>query len=216
MCFSAPASFATAAITGLIGLIAVAQTSQRRDLPLAIVPLVFAVQQCIEGMLWLTLPEDTGGSSSGVLVSAYLFFAQAFWPAFAPFAVLTMERGSRQRVIWVLQALGIAVSGYFLAGLLTQTHTAAIIDDHIVYATEYRFPLALGAAYLAATCLPMMISTYRTVVTLGAVIALGCAVAYLAYWQSFASVWCFFAAGASSIILAHFVTLRRSASRRPA
>jgi hypothetical protein len=62
----------------------------------------------------------------------------------------------------------------------------------------------------------MMISTYRTVVTLGAVIALGCAVAYLAYWQSFASVWCFFAAGASSIILAHFVTLRRSASRRPA
>lgn len=217
MCFSAPASFATAVVTGVIGIVAISRTTQRRELPLALVPLIFAIQQGIEGVLWLTLPEDTPAVSFGGLVNAYLFFAQVFWPVFAPFAVLTMERGEgRRRLIWALQVLGAAVGAYFLVGLLTHPHSAAIIDDHIVYATEYRFPLALGGAYLAATSLPMLLSTRRTLVMLGVIVALGCVVAYLAYWQSFASVWCFFAAGASSIILAHFALIRRAAIQRSA
>lgn len=83
MCFSAPASFATAVVTGVIGIVAISRTTQRRELPLALVPLIFAIQQGIEGVLWLTLPEDTPAVSFGGLVNAYLFFAQVFWPVFA-------------------------------------------------------------------------------------------------------------------------------------
>ncbi len=45
MCFSATASFVTVAFTGVAGLAAVTRAGPREEVPLAAVPLVFAVQQ---------------------------------------------------------------------------------------------------------------------------------------------------------------------------
>jgi hypothetical protein len=56
MCFSAPASFITAGITGAIGVVALTRINEPRELPLAGTPLLFALQQGIEGLLWLKLP----------------------------------------------------------------------------------------------------------------------------------------------------------------
>lgn len=84
MCFSAPASFVTAGITGVIGIAALVRVRAPRELPLAAAPLLFALQQIIEGLLWLNLPLAPEGSLSAVLTFLFLFFAEAFWPLYAP------------------------------------------------------------------------------------------------------------------------------------
>ena len=81
------------------------------------------------------------------------------------------------------------------------------------YGTGYRQPDAVGAVYLAATGLPLLLSSQRTVVVLGAIILAGLIVAYALYWEAFISVWCFFAAIASVAILYHFECSRRSTPR---
>jgi hypothetical protein len=61
MCFSAAASFVTAGVTGAIGAVALTRVNEPRELPLAATPILFALQQSIEGLLWLNLPIAPGG-----------------------------------------------------------------------------------------------------------------------------------------------------------
>lgn len=213
MCFSPTASFITAAVTGTVGVLSLTRASTRRELPLAAMPLIFAIQQCIEGALWLTLPEASQRPLAFGLVGLFLYFAQVFWPVYAPLAILLIEPSKqRQRLIGLCLAVGVTVSVYLLLGLLGKPHSAAIIDDHIVYGTEVTFSVTLGLAYLSATCLPLLLSSRRAVVGIGIVVILGATVTYFAYWEWFASVWCFFAAASSALILLYFEGARRARS----
>ena len=210
MCFSATASFVTAATTGIIGIVAVTRVSTPRELPLAAACLVFALQQSIEGLLWLNLSSAPGGVASTGLILAFLFFAEVFWPIYAPIAVLLIEPSeTRRRLMWPCLGLGIAVGAWFFWAIITRTHGAAVLQGHIVYVTEHRFPAAVGLAYLAATSLSLILSSRRTVALLGAIVLVGCVATYAFYWEAFVSVWCFFAAAASVVILGHFELRRR-------
>ena len=65
MCFSEPASFAVAAGCALAGAIAVFKSPSPNYLPLAGVPLVFAVQQASEGLVWRALDQVVGLPAPG-------------------------------------------------------------------------------------------------------------------------------------------------------
>ncbi|WP_429925710.1 DUF6629 family protein (plasmid) [Agrobacterium vitis] len=197
-------------MTGVIGVAALFRMSRPHDLLLAAVPIIFAIQQSIEGLLWLTLPVAPGGSVATTLTLLFLLFAEVFWPAYVPLAMLFVEPNERRRRLmlpWL--AVGLGVAFYLLWGILTHPHGARILDDHIVYVTEHRFSFAVGLAYVGATSAPLMLSSSRAVIILGAVVLTGCLTAYAFYWEAFVSVWCFFAAAASSAILFHFERIRR-------
>jgi hypothetical protein len=212
MCFSATASFVTAGLTGTLGIMALTRAEGPRAWPLAAIPLFFAVQQSIEGMLWLSLMTEPQGLMATELPLAFLFFAEVFWPVYVPIAVFLVEPNAKRRhLMLVFLAVGIGVGAYLLWWILGHDHGAAIIDGHIVYYTEDRHSDALGLTYLAATGLPGLVSSRRSVLALGFIILIGAAVAYAFYWEAFVSVWCFFAAAASGMILWHF---ERSRSRR--
>jgi hypothetical protein len=214
MCFSATASFVTAGVTGAIGLVAVTRVNEPRELPVAATPILFALQQIIEGMLWLNLPLAPNGALSTGLTVLFLFFAEVFWPVYAPLAVWLIEPSERRRRLMSLcLAAGVSVGAYLLWPILTRPHGAVVQDGHIVYVTEYRASGALALSYLAATVVPLLLSSRRTLVALGGVILVGSTVAYVAYWEAFVSVWCFFAASASLVILGHFEWSRRQRLR---
>jgi hypothetical protein len=214
MCFSAQASFVTAGITGAIGVIALTRVNEPRELPLAATPLLLALQQGIEGMLWLNLPLAPDGSMSMALTLLYLFFAEAFWPLYAPIAVWLIEPSEpRRHLMLVCLGVGAGVGAYLLWWILGHPHPATILDYHIVYGSGYRQPGIVGFGYLVATGLPLMLSSQRTVVVLGAIVFAGLVVAYAFYWEAFISVWCFFAAAASVAILCHFEWSRRRSLR---
>lgn len=110
-------------------------------------------------------------------------------------------------------ATGIGIAAYLSWRVLAGPHGAVILDNHIVYTAEYQHSTVIALGYLAATGLPLMLSSQRTVVVLGAVILVGSAFAYVLYWEAFFSIWCFFAAAASVVVLCHFEWSRRMRPR---
>ena len=83
MCFSANTSFTTSAIIFSAGTYATftAIRFNRHYIPLALVPILFSIQQVSEGFVWITM----GTSHVNLLHSSiltYLFFAFLLWPAY--------------------------------------------------------------------------------------------------------------------------------------
>jgi hypothetical protein len=209
MCFSATASFSTAVVTGLIGVIAVARTDSPRDFPLASIPLFFAAQQFAEGGLWLNLPVAPESAVSSWFTHAYLIFALVFWPVFAPLAALLIEpQQSRRRAIAICLAFGICVAAYFLWLVVSLPHTASIVGGCIRYETGSQAPYVAGGFYLLATTFGLLLSSHRAVVLLGLIVLAGYVTTLYFYEQTFISVWCFYAAAASVVIIIHFERVR--------
>src|SRR5579863_7518144 len=102
MCFSATASFVAAGVIGGMGIAAVIRAKEPRELPLAVIPILFAVQQGIEGLLWLYLPTAPEDSTSTFLTYAFLLFAEVLWPVYAPMTAWIIEPEPRRRRLMVL------------------------------------------------------------------------------------------------------------------
>src|ERR1700712_2157128 len=110
MCFSATASFATAGITGAVGIMGLTRITTPREIPLATVPIFFAVQQTIEGFLWQVLPSNPQGATASTLTLGFLLFAEVLWPIYAPLAVWLLEPNARRRQpMLACIAVGLAV-----------------------------------------------------------------------------------------------------------
>ena len=210
MCFSATASFVTAGVAGAIGVACLYRAHEPRDRLLATIPLLFAAQQGIEGLLWLSLTLTPTGPVSSALTLLFLAIAEVVWPVYAPAAVLMAEPSEpRRRLMWLCLAIGVSVAIYLLWSIAIRSHSAAVIDGHIVYVTEYPYAMPTGLGYLAATGLALVLSSWRAVSAFGWIVLAGTAVAYAFYWQAYVSVWCFFAAAGSVTMLAHFETSHR-------
>ncbi|MGL4395000.1 MAG: DUF6629 family protein [Hyphomicrobium sp.] len=213
MCFSATASFMTAIATGTAGVAALQRTGERREWPLGGVPLLFAAQQTIEGLLWLTLPVAPDGMTCAVLTHGFLIFALLVWPIFAPIAALSVEDVVwRRRLIGGCLIVGIGVSLYLLSVMFGSTHEALLKNGHIIYDSRPPPDGRVGFFYLIATGLGPALSSHRAVNLMSIIVVIGSVVAYVIYWDAFVSVWCFFAAAASIVIVMHFD--RQRADRR--
>ena len=214
MCFSATASFLTAGVTCAVGIATLTKTDNVRELPLAATALFFSAQQAVEGWLWLTLPVDPAGATSLTLTRVFLILALMFWPVFAPVAALLIEPAkARRRIMQLCLLIGVAVAAYFASALSGGLHRAVIEGGHIVYHTGTSAPVPVGGLYLLATSAAFLASSHRAVSLLGAIVFVGSITAYLFYWEAFVSVWCFFAAASSVVILGHFIHLH--AVRQP-
>jgi hypothetical protein len=209
MCFSATASFVTAAVTGAAGLVALTRADRREDIALAATPLFFAVQQTIEGLLWLKLPTDPNGLSTSVLTLMFLILAKVLWPAFVPLAVFLVEPDRRRRqALLGFVGVGVAVALYFVWSVASHTVTSRIGDNHIVYGGEPVAPLGIQLAYFVVTGLTATLSSFRTLRVFAGIVLVGSVISYVFYWEAFSSVWCFFAAAASAVIVFHFERVR--------
>jgi hypothetical protein len=213
MCFSATASFLTAAVVGGVGIIAITRTRNIRELPLASIPLFFAAQQFAEGGLWLTLPVAPESAISSWLTQAYLVFALVFWPVFSPLAAFLVEpQQIRRRLIGICLAFGVVVAAYFLWLAVALPHSAEIVGAHISYRTGSEAPVGAIGFYLLATTFGLLLSSHRTIVLLGLIVLAGYVATLYFYATAMTSVWCFFAAAASVVIVGHFE--RAHAQRR--
>jgi len=214
MCFSAPASFLAAGITGSIGVACLATTCAPRDWALAVIPLLFAVQQVVEGLLWLTLPVAPHEAEGSLLTLVFLLYAKVFWPVYAPLTVLLIEPDARRRAVMrVILLGGVAISLYLLRAIFAVDREAAILGGHIVYGTQLDLPVSVAVMYLLVTCAAPLLSSHPAVRLLGGIVIAGALISFIFYWQSFTSVWCFFAAVASAVIFLHFAHEARLQAR---
>ncbi len=211
MCFSATASFTAGAVLVAVGTITVNRADSRSELSLALVPLLFGVQQISEGVLWLTLTRDLPVLQTWA-TNVFSFFSHAFWPIFVPFAILLVERIAwRRRALMVFVGLGLLVGSYLLFYLFREPLTASVRGQSIVYDSAHFYLGAVLVLYLLATCVSGLLSSHRCINAFGALAFILAVAAYLVSARTFVSVWCFFAAALSALILIHFSGSMRTA-----
>ena len=204
MCFSATASFTAGAALLGVGAVTISRARRRAELPFALIPAFFGVQQLIEGALWLTFPDKAPHANSA-LTYAYSFFSHVFWPIYVPIAVLLLEPERwRWKALTFIAFAGVAVGLYLLYFLVTEPVVSEVVGRHISYVSPHFYVAAVVSLYVLATCVSSFVSSCNTIRWFGVAtfVALLAAYAFYAFW--FISVWCFFAAVLSVIVLVHF------------
>lgn len=204
MCFSATASFVAGASLVAVGGLTVGKSQGRRELPLALVPVLFGLQQLTEGAVWVSLGRDLPGVQSW---STYIYtgFSHVLWPVFVPFAILLVETVRwRTKVLGAFLALGLSVGLYLLFFIVRSPVIARIDQDSIRYDSPHFYIGAVLVVYLLATCVSGLFSSHwciRAFGLLAFILAVAAAVVSIA---TFVSVWCFYAAVLSLLIYLHF------------
>lgn len=206
MCFSATASFSAGIVLLSVGVLAVKSARRPSELPLAAIPLLFAIQQLIEGVVWLTFRYEAP-LLNAVMTHAYSFFSHVLWPVYVPVAVLLIEPpGWRRTTLWVLCAAGAAVAIYFMYMLVALPVVSRATGQHIEYVSPHFFAVAVMGLYLLSTAISPMVSSHRWVKVFGVLALASFAAAYYFYAQWFISVWCLFAAILSLVLCAHLTS----------
>ncbi len=195
MCFSATASFIASGGLAVVGVASLRAATPKQRI-VAVIPLVFAAQQAMEGVQWLYLGNGTTCPAAGY---GFLTIAYVLWPVYVPFAVYILDRASRHFTRWFL-GLGIAAALWNMWQMLTGTLYIYTAGGHIVYNLGIFLGTETAILYIIAVSGALLVSRIPGFFRAG-IIALTSAivVAWLSR-PSFPSVWCFFAAVASILV----------------
>jgi len=213
MCFSASASFTAGTALTALGGVTLGKARDRRALPYAAIPLLFGLQQLIEGAIWLSFDRSLARLNP-VMTFVYSLFSHVLWPVYVPLAALLLEPvGWRRKTMAGFLAAGAAAGLYLLANMIRFPIESRAVGGHIEYASPHFFVAAVMGGYLAGTCISMLFSSHRLVQVFGLAALLSFIASYAFYARWFISVWCFFAAALSAIVLLYF--LKRDPSTEP-
>lgn len=217
MCFSANASFLASGLLVVVGTATLAiplGSADRRRLPLAMTPLLFGLQQGLEGVVWLGIeghPQPSGGESTLVAATlAYLFFAYAFWPVWMPWTALSLlphSKGAGRPWSW-LSLLGL-VPGLTLWLPLLRHPSAALptpIGHTLVYPlhtwSQTLLPPWIGPLlYVAWIVGPLVLVPAWRVRVFAFTLLVAFVLTEWAHRQALTSVWCYASALLSGQIL---------------
>jgi len=203
MCFSATASFTAGVLLTVMGIATVKKARRKEDIPFALIPLLFGIQQFIEGMLWLSFHFDTH-LLNVIMTYSFILFSHVLWPIFVPLAIGLMETVAwRKKVIRAFHITGTAVGLYLLYFIIRYPITSEIKENVVYIFPHFHIPPVL-VLYIAATCASAFFSSQRIVNIFGVLALILFLVAYWFYFVAFFSVWCFFAAILSIVIYLHF------------
>ena len=203
MCFSAPASFIAGTALSAIGLAALRNTKVRSEIPFAMIPLLFGIQQLTEGIIWLSFSYDVPVLKE-VMTYVYSVFSHVLWPIYVPLAVGIMESVRwRKKMIFAFGAAGAFVGLYLLYFIVATPMVAEVVGRHIVYDSPHFYLIPVMIVYLAATCVSCLFSSHGFVKLFGALMFLSFVAAYIIHVMALVSVWCFFAAIISLLIYIH-------------
>ena len=205
MCFSAEASFAVGTALLPVGAFCVVQAVRKKPdaIPLAVVPIVFGVQQISEGFVWRALHVDDPAAIRDASL-AFLFFAVAFWPFWFPLITTIIEPQPGKRKWFFALAI---LSTFWLGAMylpLVFGPPSLLTTSVKHHSIQYQYPdlwlydyipkKILRVVYFLMVALPMGLSSESLGKVPGIMLGLSAIVAAVIYDYAFVSVWCFFAA----------------------
>ena len=215
MCFSSSVSFGAGAFLGVVGVMSLKKAQKPSQLAFASIPILFSIQQFAEGIVWLSLTQKEYEGWGTSAVNLFLIFAQVIWPLWVPLSVSLVEKDANQKkVLLFLTSMGLLLAAYLSYCLLTYNITAEIISYHISYTIHLPFSrIWIDAAYVLVTVFPLFISTQRKFYILGMAILGSLIFSIVFYTNYLISVWCFFAAINSAIILYLIIEMNKPLGR---
>jgi hypothetical protein len=178
-----------------MGTLILKNIRMRKELWFAAFPLLFAVQQLVEGFLWLVIRNGGVEGLRRQLAFVYLLFAYGLWPILCPVSVYAIEYNEqRKKVLRTFICLGMVTSAYLLFFIFLNPVDVWPREGHLHYSTFVQGSSWFTSVYLACTLLPYFLSSQKAILLFGAPNVFFFGLAFLAYRLSFISVWCFFAA----------------------
>ncbi|MBL0341189.1 MAG: hypothetical protein IPP71_09800 [Bacteroidetes bacterium] len=214
MCFSTGASIAAGCVLTLAGVTTLRQTRHKSQVAFAAIPLLFAVQQFSEAVVWLSLTSPDFIHWQSFSTSLFLIFAQVVWPLWVPVSVLSLENNpARKKILRILTGIGIIISSYLAWCLVNYPVRAEIEQSHIHYILDFPLTLAWisGVLYFISTVIPTLVASFKKVAILGFTILTSYIFTKFFYENYLISVWCFFAAVISAVILYIIVEINKPA-----
>lgn len=203
MCMSAEASFGAGLFLSITGAASVKRAENSSQILFASVPLIFAVQQIVEGFVWLSFTNPAYMLWREYAVFGFLFFAQVIWPSWLPVSILIMEKEKKPvRILQVLSVLGLIVSAYAAYCLFAYQAHARAENYHIRYYIDLP-PSVIrdkGLLYMTVTLVPLFMSTTKRMWMFALSILLSYIFTKLFFNDYIISVWCFFAAVSSGMV----------------
>ncbi len=207
MCFSAEASFGASIVIGGIGIVALKKAQTHSQQVFAMIPVFFALQQFTEGLIWLDLLSHTNTPFSpwlSIKTKLYLLFAWMIWPSFIPYSFSLLEENfKRKKILKLFTVVGVLVSLVLSYILIFQNITPKISNYHIKYEIDFVHRLAwvLGILYVLSTVFSCFVSSVKGVWSLGVINLSSYIISKLVFEEYVLSVWCYFAALSSVIVL---------------
>ncbi len=202
MCFSAAASFAAGGVLNVAGGLTITQIKKKSELPFASIPLLFGIQQAVEGAVWVSFGSPIVNM---VATYAYSMFSHVLWPIFVPLSVLLIETDPfRKKILSLFSFLGLAVGLYLLYFIIADPVTAHVVNNSIAYHSPHLYAYLVMALYLVATCGSCFASSQKIINIFGIVLLISFTIAAWFFTETFFSVWCFFAAILSILVYWYF------------
>jgi len=195
MCFSAEASFSAGVICSLVGVASI-KHSEKKDLLIAAIPLLFGLQQIMEGFVWFFEGNNIG------YLSGIIFIGMAFclWTIYIPIAtIVTGIPKLRKNIILGLLLVGILLSvyGLFVLSFPLEINLSA---NQIQYIPSQKSPLILEYLYAMVVLIPLWLMKNITLRLFAIIILIFFIISTLFFNPARFSVWCFFAAVSSVLI----------------
>ena len=217
MCFSATASFAVGA--GLLGpgYYAIRRTESRGMLLFACTPILFCFHQMAEGFLWLSLENPEFASFYKPALYGYSFISQPIWPIWAPLTIWLMEPDKRRKdILFYFLLLGGASSVYMFYCLISYDISAVAENGHIRYYRDFPNLHIMRPVNFVTIAVAPFLSTLRHTKLLAAAMMGSLILTYLFFTNYLISVWCFFAAILSLLIILVVHAGRKSVNKTAA
>ena len=210
MCFSATASFGVAAVLIPAGIYTI-KKSTLLDKPywiIALFPFIFAIQQFLEGFVWLGIDSDEH-SATRLAALGFIFISHVFWLTFVPLSCYVVENNPIKRKAFLfLTIFGSVVGLLMYIPLWVNQHWLVIevVNHSIVYHTALLFDPYVSktvgrVVYALLILVPLLLSSDRHINVFGIFIAVSAAIFSLYFEYAFVSLWCFFSAILSLFIL---------------
>ena len=217
MCFSATASLSVGLVLVPVGIYSMKRAA---TLPggfglLALIPLLFGLQQILEGFVWLSLASgDTFATRSAAL--GFNFFSLFFWLVWVPLCCYAIEPSAFKRKLFsLLLILGLAHGLLMYVPLLLYKDwlSVEIVGHSIQYSArllhyDYMPFIFLQILYPLIIIVPFLLSSHGYVKILGMIILSSLLFTTVNFNYALISVWCYFAAVSSVYI--PFLIIRTS------
>jgi len=182
----------------------------------AAIPLFFSVQQLSEGMLWLAIKQPDLAGWQSFFTYTFLVFAMVVWPLWIPLSVRLLEKNTeRKKILNSLTAIGCGVAVVVFCILLIYPVEVIPMHHHLHY--SFNFPAQIknlisffSLLYIMATIVAPFVSGIKQMKWLGVSFFASYLFAIIYYNGFVVSVWCYFAALLSFVVLWILASLRKS------
>jgi hypothetical protein len=216
MCFSASASFGASIVLAGFGVATVKKVAKPSEIIFATIPLIFAVQQFTEGLVWVIFNTTDAVSLDTLPVYMFLFFAQILWPFWVPLSIYLLEHNvRRKKALLVFMIIGFGISLFHAYCMIFYPVKAVEMPYHIQYQpiNPLKRTFLLESLYVSSIIIPPFISSVRRMNLLGILSLASFLISVVYFRDEIVSVWCFFAAAMSWFVFVVMRNLRRESVR---